>query len=107
VCHGGSGTTFGALAAGVPLVIVPMFADQPVNARLVSAAGAGLVVTRGPASMDAIGGGLSDDAPRLREAIEAVLADDSYRQAASLIADEMGALPATDDVITHLAGLSS
>ena len=28
VCHGGSGTVFGALAAGVPLVIVPGFADQ-------------------------------------------------------------------------------
>jgi UDP:flavonoid glycosyltransferase YjiC (YdhE family) len=25
VCHGGPGTTFGALAAGVPLVICPMF----------------------------------------------------------------------------------
>jgi len=35
VCHGGSGTTFGTLAAGLPLVIVPMFADQPANARLV------------------------------------------------------------------------
>jgi hypothetical protein len=27
VCHGGSGTTFGALAAGLPLVICPLFAD--------------------------------------------------------------------------------
>lgn len=26
VCHGGSGTAFGALAAGVPLVTVPVFA---------------------------------------------------------------------------------
>jgi UDP:flavonoid glycosyltransferase YjiC (YdhE family) len=102
VCHGGSGTTFGALAAGVPLVIIPMFADQPVNARLVRAAGAGLVVTRGPASMDAIGEGFADDAPRVREAIEAVLGDDGYRQGASLIAEEMGALPDTDEMITSL-----
>lgn len=32
VCHGGSGTTFGALAEGLPVVVVPMFADQAVNA---------------------------------------------------------------------------
>ena len=31
ICHGGSGTTFGALAAGLPLVIVPLFADQFAN----------------------------------------------------------------------------
>jgi len=29
VCHGGSGTTLGALAAGVPLVVTPLFDDQP------------------------------------------------------------------------------
>jgi hypothetical protein len=31
VCHGGSGTTLGALAYGVPLVVTPLFADQPYN----------------------------------------------------------------------------
>lgn len=44
VCHGGSGTVLGALAAGVPLVVVPMFADQPANAEQVEAAGAGIAV---------------------------------------------------------------
>ena len=43
VCHGGSGTTLGALAAGLPLVLVPMFADQFENARTIAAAGAGLI----------------------------------------------------------------
>ena len=32
VCHGGSGTAFGALAAGVPVVAVPLFAE-PVRER--------------------------------------------------------------------------
>jgi MGT family glycosyltransferase len=40
LCHGGSGTVLGAVAAGVPLVVVPMFADQPYNAERVAAAGA-------------------------------------------------------------------
>jgi UDP:flavonoid glycosyltransferase YjiC (YdhE family) len=49
-CHGGSGTTLGALAAGLPLVVVPLFADQPVNARRVAAVGAGLAVEPEPES---------------------------------------------------------
>ena len=44
VAHGGSGTVYGALGAGVPLVCVPVFADQFTNARLVADAGAGLAV---------------------------------------------------------------
>ncbi|MGH7440443.1 MAG: glycosyltransferase, partial [Polyangiaceae bacterium] len=32
VCHGGSGTVLGALGGGIPLVVQPMFADQPINA---------------------------------------------------------------------------
>ena len=35
VCHGGSGTVRQGLSAGVPLVVLPLFADQPENARLV------------------------------------------------------------------------
>ena len=31
-CHGGSGTVQAALAGGVPLAILPLFADQPHNA---------------------------------------------------------------------------
>jgi UDP:flavonoid glycosyltransferase YjiC (YdhE family) len=39
VCHGGSGTVLGTLAAGLPLIILPLFADQHANAeRLASAA---------------------------------------------------------------------
>ena len=44
VCHGGSGTVLGTLAAGVPLVIMPLFADQLANARTLSEAGAAVVV---------------------------------------------------------------
>ncbi len=44
VCHGGSGTVLGALGAGVPLVILPMLADQLANGTMVARAGAGLVL---------------------------------------------------------------
>jgi UDP:flavonoid glycosyltransferase YjiC (YdhE family) len=51
VGHGGSGSTLMAMAAGVPLAVVPLFVDQPYNARRVAALGAGL------ATFSAVGGG--------------------------------------------------
>jgi UDP:flavonoid glycosyltransferase YjiC (YdhE family) len=48
VCHAGAGTTLAALAAGVPIVAVPMFADQPPIAERVAATGCGTVVSPGP-----------------------------------------------------------
>jgi UDP:flavonoid glycosyltransferase YjiC (YdhE family) len=92
VCHGGSGTTLGTLAAGVPLVFTPLFADQPENARRVAAAGAGVVV--GPRDPDAMRSAI--DPEDLRGAIAAVLADDGYARSARAIADEIRALPPAD-----------
>jgi UDP:flavonoid glycosyltransferase YjiC (YdhE family) len=44
VTHGGAGLTTQALAAGVPLLIVPRFVEQEMSARRVAELGAGLVV---------------------------------------------------------------
>jgi UDP:flavonoid glycosyltransferase YjiC (YdhE family) len=101
VCHGGSGTTFGALSAGVPLVVVPLFADQPGNARCVAAAGAGVVVepARGAAANERLG---PEHAAQIRSAIEAVLAEPAYRRGARQVADEMRATPSVAEVLTTL-----
>jgi UDP:flavonoid glycosyltransferase YjiC (YdhE family) len=80
VTHGGSGTTLGALAAGLPLVVVPLFADQPDNARRVAAVGAGLMVEPGG----------------LREGIETVLGEAKFTRAAQRLAQEIAWLPPTD-----------
>jgi UDP-N-acetylglucosamine:LPS N-acetylglucosamine transferase len=102
VCHGGSGTTFGALAAGVPVVICPMFADQPHNGQAVQDAGAGVVVR----SAATPAGGLRlltpDDAEGLRQAVETVLDQPAYRDAAVRIASEMASMPALDEVVSRL-----
>ena len=46
--HGGFGTTMGALAAGVPQVVAPLFTfDQIVNGEHVAAVGAGIATERG------------------------------------------------------------
>ena len=86
VGHGGSGTTLGALSAGVPLVLVPLFADQPQNATRVAVAGAGLAVS-------------VDD---IRAGIERVLEHDSYRASARRVADDMRALSPVDDFVRDL-----
>ncbi|MDH6115000.1 UDP:flavonoid glycosyltransferase YjiC (YdhE family) [Kitasatospora sp. MAP12-15] len=102
LCHGGSGTTFGALAAGVPLVVVPLFADQPANGRLVQAAGAGLVVTPTGGEPGAMGVPGPEDVPRIRESVQAVLADPGYREAAQRLAQEMRATPSVDELLDGL-----
>jgi UDP:flavonoid glycosyltransferase YjiC (YdhE family) len=102
VAHGGSGTTFGTLAAGVPLVIVPLFADQLVNAERTAGAGAAVVVEPDRDAERGMGTLGTQHAPRLRAAIETILADRSYARAASRIADEMTALPSIDDVLARL-----
>jgi UDP:flavonoid glycosyltransferase YjiC (YdhE family) len=92
VVHGGSGSTLGALAAGLPLVVVPLFADQPQNARRVAEVGAGIAVAPERENPGAT------TAP-LRAAIEAVLADPSYRQRAAALADELRGEPPVDDAV--------
>ena len=103
VCHGGSGTAFGALAGGVPVVVVPLFADQFENGRRIADAGAGLVVEtrrRGANGTDGPHGG--EDVERIRDAVNAVLTRDSYQQHARRLGDEMAATPTVDDVLDQL-----
>ncbi len=105
VCHGGSGTLFGALAAGVPVVAVPVFADQFENARRLVASGAGLTV-----ATEWTGNGPSrrvvdeQEAPRITRAITRALEDPSYRREACRLAEETAASRTVDQV---LAGLVS
>jgi UDP:flavonoid glycosyltransferase YjiC (YdhE family) len=89
VCHGGSGTILGGLAAGVPMVVAPLFADQPDNASRIEGAGAGIAVFK-------------PDASSLRAAMERVLADTEMRANARRIADQMAAMPSIDDAIDAL-----
>jgi UDP:flavonoid glycosyltransferase YjiC (YdhE family) len=103
VCHGGSGTVLGALAAGVPVVVVPLFADQFENGRRVAGCGAGLMIE--PEEGDAnrprriLG---HADVPRIVDAINAVLGTVSYGRNARRIAREMSAAPTVDQVLEAL-----
>ena len=101
VCHGGSGTTLAALAAGVPLVMVPLFADQFENSRRIAETRAGRLVqtqirTGGTRSINAAA------ALEITRSIEDVLGDVTYRDRARTIAAEMTATPTAEDVLTRL-----
>jgi UDP:flavonoid glycosyltransferase YjiC (YdhE family) len=89
LCHGGSGTTYGALAAGLPIVFVPMFADQRTNARLITVAGAGVLVEVGSKSEPGFREIAATDVPRIRAAVLDVLSNSSYPLAAQVIAEEI------------------
>jgi UDP:flavonoid glycosyltransferase YjiC (YdhE family) len=107
VCHGGYGSTLGALAHGVPLVVVPLFSiDQWANADAVARVGAGVALTGerqtrrvlhmpGPATL-----------AELAPAVSRVLTDSAYRSAAALVADAVSALPPVDAAVDLLAALS-
>ncbi len=107
--HGGFGTTQGAVVAGVPQVVVPLFSfDQFVNADQLAAAGvARALVAPGVADLPAasIFPAGPAAAAGTGEAVAAVLADPAYRHRAAGVVEEVAALPSTDDVVATLASL--
>lgn len=94
VSHGGSGSVMGALAHGLPMVLLPMGADQPHNADRCVALGAGRVLDPITATPDDVS-----------EAVATLLADESYRHAAKRVRTEIEALPGEDHALELLEGL--
>jgi UDP:flavonoid glycosyltransferase YjiC (YdhE family) len=84
----------GALADGVPMLVVPQGADQWGNAAHVVDAGAGRQLVRDELTTAAV-----------REAVMALLDDPSYRRAASNISDEITAMPSAADALAALESL--
>jgi hypothetical protein len=95
ITHGGAGTTLGALAFGVPLLVLPQGADQYANADRVVAAGAGRRLLKHELSVAAV-----------RDALLALLHDRSYRGAAERIRTEIRAMPEPPEAIRRIARLT-
>jgi UDP:flavonoid glycosyltransferase YjiC (YdhE family) len=95
VCHAGMGTVGEALAHGVPLVVAPIRHDQPVVARQVVAAGAGIRVPFAQVSPR-----------RLRAALTNVLDEPRYRDGARRVRDSFVAAGGAAAAATHLAALT-
>lgn len=89
VCHGGGGTTLAALRAGVPLLVVPHFGDQPAIGDAVTTGGFGLCVG-------------ADGPPRpedLRAAAGRILGDPSFAERAAKLAAEIAGLPPVEAAV--------
>ena len=97
VSHGGAGTTLAALAAGVPQVIVPLFAfDQFATALRVSEVGVGAAVPGRPDLLETAPS-MTVGSPalfeELRQMVTIALNDEALRQRAAAVAAEVSALP--------------
>ncbi|MEO8477558.1 MAG: glycosyltransferase [Actinomycetota bacterium] len=94
VCHGGSGSVTGALLHGLPMVVLPMGADQPMNAARCETLGVGRTLDALHATPADIGGALA-----------AVLRDPTYRDAAVRMQAEISSLPDAAHAVRLLEGL--
>jgi MGT family glycosyltransferase len=94
ISHGGSGSLVATLAHGLPSVLIPLGADQLVNAERAAALGAARVLDAVRATPDDV-----------RDAVEAVLADPGYRCATEALRDEIAALPGPESAIEPLTRL--
>jgi MGT family glycosyltransferase len=94
VTHAGHGTVIRALAHGVPLVCMPIGRDQPGNAARVVSRGAGVRLKP------------SADAGAIRAAIDRVIQEPRFRDAAQGMARAIGDGPKPSDAIDELESLA-
>ncbi|MEV1170947.1 glycosyltransferase [Nonomuraea sp. NPDC049784] len=94
ITHAGHGTVVKSLAAGVPMVCVPLGRDQAEVASHVQRKGAGVTVSKSAS-------------PRaIARAVETVLHDPSYRREAQRLANQIAAETATDRAVAELEALA-
>ena len=106
VAHGGYGSTLGALAQGVPLVVLPLFSsDQWVNAQAVARVGAGIALDGEREARPVLGLPGAGVMAGLPDAVLRVLGDDGYRRRARAVARAVEALPAIDAAVAALEAL--
>jgi UDP:flavonoid glycosyltransferase YjiC (YdhE family) len=96
VSHAGSGSVLGALAHGLPMLLLPIGADQPLNAARCQALG----VAR---TLDA----LAATPAVIRDAAASLLAEPDPRRAASRIRDEIAVLPDPAEAVAVLERLAT
>src|SRR5690606_27178709 len=94
VTHGGHGTVMKALVAGVPIVCTPLGRDQPDNAARLVYRGAGVRVAK------------KASPAKIAAAIQRVLDDSSYRQAAARLGEQVRAEADGNLVVTELEALA-
>ncbi len=96
VTHGGAGSMLGALAFGLPLLIVPQGADHFFNADRAVAAGAAIQLMPDRLTADSA-----------RDAVRMLLHDNTFRDAAHRIRNELVAMPDPQQAVESLERLAA
>ncbi|GAA0268818.1 glycosyltransferase [Cryptosporangium japonicum] len=96
VHHGGSGTTLGAAAHGLPQLVLPQGADQFVNAAALAAQGSGLELTGDEVTPEVIA-----------ECARTLLGEPVHRATARTLAAQIAAMPPPAAVVADLAGYAT
>lgn len=92
VAHAGYGTSFGAMAHGLPMVTVPIASsDNPLNAAHLARSGAAVAISEAERTADTVA-----------DALRRVIEDPSYRTAARAIRDELQHMPGPEAVVDEL-----
>ena len=91
VHHGGAGTTFGALAHGLPQLIIPQGADNFEHARMCERAGTSLTLRPGEVNPEAIA-----------RAVRRLLDEPSFAAASQRVAAEIAAMPGPAEIVATL-----
>ena len=94
VSHAGSGSVLGALAYGLPMLLLPMGADQPHNAARCEAIGVARVLDAVTAPPTAIAGAIAD-----------LLASEPHRRAAAQVCHEIATLADPGDAVARIEAL--
>jgi UDP:flavonoid glycosyltransferase YjiC (YdhE family) len=107
VCHGGYGSTLGALAHGVPLVVLPLFSiDQWANAGAVERCGAGVALTAERDTRRVLDLPSAATVDALAPAVRRVLGDRDFRYRAMDIAEAIRTQPPVAGAVDALAGIA-
>lgn len=97
VSQGGASGIMAALTRGSPMVLVPQFADQPTNARLIEEFGAGVVVD----------GNATFDAALVAAGVQRCLEDPRIGQRAEELAARWEEMPAPAQLVPALEGVAA
>ena len=95
VTHGGTGTVMAALGHGLPMVIIPIAADQPDNARRCSQLGVARTIGPEERTPEAI-----------RTAVRTVLAEPRFGEQAMRLREEIAAMPGIENAVSLLERLA-
>jgi hypothetical protein len=96
ITHAGFSTVTAALSCGLPMVAIPIDADQPLNAQRCAALGVAEVIQYGQRTPKTI-----------RDSVRTVLSNASYRSNAEQLRREMSVLPGPEHAVTLLQRLAT